>query len=474
MPLVSAPPRGHTRAAMLRLATLLGPDLKETLARDPDELLEALEEFHPEDIAEVVSGLEDLDTSVALVRALPDEFRAEVLERVDDEVRARILEKLGTEEAAEVLAEMSADERVDALQELPEAVAEKILDRLEETEPEVAEEVRELAAYPEGTAGALMTTEYVSVSPETKVWQVIEEVRRASTERTAEMISYVYAVAYGHKLVGVASLRDLILADPSKSFADIMTENVVHVPPTMDQEEVARAIAKYDLTALPVVDSTGVMLGVVTVDDVVDVVIAEATEDAQRMGAVSPIEDAYFDTGYWEFVRKRAGWLVVLFLGGLLTATVMDAFEDDMRQMMELVVFIPLIISSGGNSGSQSSSLLIRALAVGEVAPRDWWRVLLREASIGVTLGLILGVVGFTRAYFVGAHGNVAIALVVGVSVVMIVLLGTLVGSLLPLLIKRLGLDPAVSSTPFIASLVDVLGLLVYFTVATTILAVFH
>jgi len=456
----------------MRLATLLGPDLKQTLADDPAELLEALEEFHAEDIAEVVADLDD-DVAIAFMRLLPEELAADVLERVDEEARSRILEMLGTEEAAEVLAEMSADDRVDALQELPDEVAEKILDHLEETEPEVADEVRELRAWDAESAGGIMTTEYVSLPPETKIWQTIDHVRAVSHEGSVETISYVYVLAYGDKLVGVVSLRDLILADPSKSLADVMTENVVRALPTADQEEVARLIAKYDLSAVPVVDEKGEMLGVVTVDDVVDVVIDEATEDAQRMGAVSPIEDSYFETGYWEFVRKRAGWLVVLFLGGLLTATVMRAFEQEMSTMIELVVFIPLIISSGGNTGSQSSSLVIRALAVGEVVPGDWWRIFYREVSIGLTLGVLLGAVGFVRAYFFGGNGSLPIALVVASSVLVIVLMGTLIGSLLPLGIKRVGLDPAVSSTPFIASLVDVIGLLVYFSLAISIMRAF-
>ena len=457
----------------MRLATLLGPDLKQTLADDPGELLDALEEFHAEDIAEVVSDLED-DVALSLMLLLPEELAAEVLERVDEDVRTRILKMLGTNAAAEVLAEMSPDDRVDALQELPDDVAEKILDRLEETEPEVAEEVRELRAYDTSSAGGIMTTDYVSLPPESKVWQTIDHVREKSQEGRAETISYIYVLAFGGKLVGVVSLRDLILAAPSKSLADIMTENIVRAPPTAHQEEVARLIAKYDLSAVPIVDENGEMLGVVTVDDVVDVVIEEATEDAQRMGAVVPITDSYFETGYWEFVRKRAGWLVVLFLGGLLTATVMRAFEHEMATMIELVVFIPLIISSGGNTGSQSSSLVIRALAVGEVVPGDWWRVFYREVSIGMTLGVLLGAVGFARAYFFGGDGSLAIAIVVASSVVVIVLMGTVVGSILPLGIKRIGLDPAVSSTPFIASLVDVLGLLVYFSLATTIMKAFR
>jgi magnesium transporter len=460
----------------MKLAVLLGPDLKETLAENPEALREALEEFHPEDIAEVVSDLDDLETTLTLLRALPDEFRAEVLERVDDEVRARILERLGTEEAAEVLAEMSADERVDALQELPEAVAEKILDHLEETEPEVAEEVRTLAAYAEGTAGALMTTEYVSVSPDAKVWQVIDQVRKASAERTAEMISYVYAVAYGGKLVGVASLRDLILADPSKAFADIMTENVVSVPPTMDQEEVAKAIAKYDLTALPVADPSGVLLGVVTIDDVVDVVQEAATEDIQKLGGLEALDTPYMQTGMLSMIKKRAGWLSALFLGEMLTASAMGHYEEEIARAVVLALFVPLIISSGGNSGSQATTLIIRAMALGEVTFRDWWKVVRRELVAGMSLGAILAVIGVVRIFvwqaLFHAYGDhpVEIAATVAVSLVGVVTWGTLSGSMLPFVIRRLGFDPASASAPFVATLVDVSGLIIYFNVAQVVL----
>jgi magnesium transporter len=252
---------------------------------------------------------------------------------------------------------------------------------------------------------------------------------------------------------------------------DVMSENVVYVHPELLQEEVARTFQKYAFSALPVVDDGGRMLGLVTVDDVIGVVIDEATEDVQMMGAVQPIDDAYFATDFWTFIKKRAPWLVVLFVGELLTASVMHSYERELAVLVDLVIFIPLIISSGGNAGSQSSSLVIRAMAVGEVRPTDWARILVREAGIGLVLGVVLGVLGFLRAYLTGAEQALRIAAAVAVSVVSVVTTGTLVGSLLPLAIKRVGLDPAVSSTPFIASLVDVLGLLVYFSVSRIVFA---
>jgi magnesium transporter len=452
----------------MRLAKLLGPDLAQTLAQDPDELREALDSFHVEDIAELLQDLPQ-EEAVALFQAVPPDLTAAVIAHMSEEERTRILERLGAENAAEVLTEMAPDDRADAIQELSSPIAEMILSHIEETEPEIAEEARELASYPADSAGGLMTTEYVSLAPNTKVWQALEAVRQYSRQDKAETISYAYVVAFGGRIVGVVSLKELILNDPGVAVEDVMTDNVIFVRPDTHQEEVAKMFQKYSFSALPVVDEQGRMLGLVTVDDVIDVVVEEATEDAQMMGAVQPIEDAYFATDFWTFIKKRAPWLIVLFAGELLTATVMHGYEHELAILVDLVIFIPLIISSGGNSGSQSSSLIIRALAVGEVKPSDWLRILVREAGIGIILGLVLGAVGFARAFLLQEKEALRIAIAVSVSVVAVVTTGTLVGSLLPLGIKRIGLDPAVSSTPFIASLVDVLGLLVYFSIARMI-----
>lgn len=453
----------------MRLATLFGPDFHATLAEDPNAFREALAEFHEEDIAEIVTDL-PLEDVVALLRVLPDDFGAGVLERLTDEARSQILEKLKIEEAATLLAEMAPDDRADAVQDLELPLQARLLAELDKTEPEAAEELRELARYPAGSVGSIMTPAFVGLAPDTKIWKVIDELRHLSRSGDAEIIYYVYGVAYGDKLVGVVSLRDLILADPSQELSDVMTENVVRILDTDDREEAARAIAKYDFHALPVVDSHGCMLGLVTVDDVVDVVIDEATEDAQMMGAVSPMEEGYLQTNLFVYWKSRVTWLVVLFLGGFLTANVMHSFEGQLERVIELAMFIPLIISTGGNAGSQSATLVIRALSLGEVRPGDWMRVLGREALAGVALGLVVGVLGFARAYFASEEHALALALVVSISILSVVMVGSLVGSLLPLLIQKVGLDPAVSSTPFIASLSDVIGLLVYLGVATALL----
>ncbi|MBK6576157.1 MAG: magnesium transporter [Sandaracinaceae bacterium] len=456
----------------MRLSSLLGPDLRAVLESDPESLREALADFHAEDIAEILDDLEEGD-AIALMRALTPELAASVIERINPELQVMFLRGLTATDAVTVLREMDPDDLVDVLQELEHAERAPLLNELERVDVEAAEEARELVLYGPDTAGGLMTTEFVALPPTTKVWEAIQAVRRAAAEGEVETIYYVYVCGYGNKLLGVVSLRDLILGDPGQELEHLMIEKVVHVGPLDDQEKVADIIARYDLSAVPVVDSGFALLGMVTVDDVVDVVIEEATEDAQMMAGVMPLEDSYFATGLFDFVWKRGVWLVVLFLGQLLTATVMEVNQLTLQRTMELALFIPLIISSGGNVGSQSSTLIIRALAVGEIESRDWMRVVARELAIGLMLGLVLGAMGFLRGYVAGGEAApFALAIVVSASILGIVSLSAVVGAVLPLIIKRVGLDPAVSSTPFIASVVDVLGLMVYFGVAQYVFSV--
>lgn len=461
--------------APVHVSKLLGPDIEKALESEPEALAEALSELHIEDLAEVVAEL-PADQLVRLLHVLPLELAADVLSRLPDPVGGVALEQLGPQRAARVLASIAPDDAADLVQELTAGAREQILDHIGEREPEMAADMRTLAGFGPDTAGGLMTTGFVAIAPEQTASQAIDEVRRLTREEHHEVIYYLYVVAY-ERLVGVLSLRDLIVSDAHSKVSDIMTSNVVKVPPTEDQEEVARTMAKYDLSAIPVVDDNGALLGVVTIDDVVDVMVEEATEDAQKAGAVMPMEEGYFQTGFGDFVRSRVTWLVVLFIGELATASVMHHYEAQVAAVMDLVIFIPLIISSGGNSGSQSSSLLIRALALGQVTPRDWPRVFKRELLVGLALGGMLGAVGFARAYLgtamsatPGPVAPMAMGLMVAAAVVAVVTLGTLVGSLMPLAIRRLGLDPAVSSTPFVASLVDVVGLMVYFSIARMIL----
>ncbi len=442
---------------------LILPDVAEALRTDPGSVVELTDELHPPDIADIVVELDE-ELGLTLVRALPVEMAARVFAAIDPGRRVDLYKSLLAaegERAIDIAEEMSPDDRADLLAELDEEARSAVLARMDRAE---SREVRALLAYPEGTAGALMTTAFLSLSADLTAGRAIEEVRRIAAEM--ETIYDAYAVDPSGLLVGVVSLRDLVIAPAEKTIREIMEPHVIAVPATADQEEVARLVAKYDLFALPVLDEQRRIVGIITIDDVVDVVEEEATEDVQRLGAVEPLEGGYFATGFWEFVRKRAGWLVVLFLGELFTASAMRHYEDSFRAVAALVIFIPLIISSGGNAGSQSASLMIRSLALGDVRPRDFGRVIVRELVIGLTLGIGLCVFGIARVLLWDQTRSVAFAVTVAAAIVGVVTLGAVVGSGFPLILKRLGLDPAVSSTPFIASLVDVLGLILYFEIA--------
>jgi magnesium transporter len=337
-------------------------------------------------------------------------------------------------------------------------------------------EVTALLAYAEDAAGGLMNPRYARVRPDATVDEAISYLRRQARERT-EVIYYAYVLDDAQRLLGVASFRDLFAAAPDKRVRDVMHTDVVSVREDMDQEAVSRVFAESDLPAIPVVDAEGRMKGIVTVDDIVDVVEEEATEDIQKIGGVEALGAPYLEMSFGAMVRKRGGWLAALFLGEMLTATAMAFFEDEIAKAVVLAVFLPLIISSGGNSGSQASTLVIRAMALGEVRVRDWWRVAGREVMTGVVLGLILAVIGFVRIVIWQKIGHVygehylLVATTVSLSLVGVVTFGTLAGSMLPFLLRRLGLDPASASAPFVATLVDVTGLVIYFVVGSVILS---
>jgi magnesium transporter len=352
---------------------------------------------------------------------------------------------------------------------LPEAVGDVILEKLEKVDPEAAEDVREIEKYPETSAGHLMTTRYVHVPPETSVAGAIQAVRQHAEDHH-ENIYNVYALEPGDRLVGVASLRDLLLASPSMRLNEIMRTNVITVDAQLDQEEVARQMGKYDLNVMPVVDEKGAILGVITIDDIVDVLTAEQTEDVQKLGAVEPLDVPYFRTSFMTFIKKRGVWLVILFVEEFFTQTALRYYDPVFEAIKGAAYYVPLLISAGGNSGSQSSTLIIRGLAVGEVKPSDWWRILVREAAMGVVLGMILACLAFVRVLMYPEQ-HTDFALTVALTLIGIVTTGCTIGSLLPLVLKRFGLDPATSSTPFIASLVDVLGIIIFVHVAKLVMA---
>jgi magnesium transporter len=367
---------------------------------------------------------------------------------------------------------LAPDDAADVIQEAPHAERAGLLALLDNA---TRTEVAALLSYAEDEAGGLMNPRYARVRPEMSVDEALSYLRRQARERL-ETIYYAYVLDAQQRLLGVVSFRELFAAPGDKKVQEVMHPEVVTVSEQMDQEAVSQLFAHHDLIALPVVDAEGRMKGIVTIDDIVDVVQEEATEDIQKIGGMEALDGPYLQIGFAHMVKKRAGWLSALFLGEMLTATAMGYYEHEIARAVVLALFIPLIISSGGNSGSQASTLVIRAMALGEVRLRDWWRVIHRELAAGFALGSILGAIGLTRillwparAQLYGEH-YLLVGLTVAFSLVGVVLFGTIAGSMLPFILRRLGFDPASASAPFVATLVDVTGLVIYFTVASVIL----
>ncbi len=364
------------------------------------------------------------------------------------------------------------DDAADLVQESEEDEREALLALLDE---QTRREVLALLAYAEDDAGGLMNPRYTRVRADVSVDEAISYLRRQARER-AENVYYVYVIDADLRLVGVVSLRELFVAASDRTVRDIMSTELVVARGDMDQEELGRLFAEHDLQAIPVVDADGHMQGIVTVDDIVDVLQEEATEDIQKIGGTEALDAPYLEVGYRSMLSKRVVWLAVLFVGELLTATAMGKFENEIAKAVVLSVFIPLIISSGGNSGSQASTLVIRAMALGEITLADWWRVIYRELIQGVSMGSILGAIGLGRVFvwesLFHTYGSntLALGITVAVSVMGVVTFGTLAGSMLPFLLKRAGLDPASASAPFVATLVDVTGIVIYFSIASLML----
>lgn len=455
------------------LAALIVPDLLELLEEHPESIGPQTEEMHPADLADIAEALPEKMVR-AFLSALPKERAGEVLEYLDEHLRTMVLEELTAVEAASIMSEMTPDERADALDELDEETADDIL---AEFEPEEKAETERLLEYDPYTAGGLMTTEFVSVDENLTAEEALVAVRAMSRAGRREAMYTVYTVDGNGRLRGVLSLRELLASPDGTPLSELAWSEVVSVAPDMPQEEVSQITSNYDLVALPVVDSEKRLLGVVTVDDVIDVIQEEGTEDAQKFGGMEALEEPYMQIGLWQNVRKRGGWLAVLAASEMLTASVMARYEDEIGRVLLLSQFIPLVMSSGGNSGSQATSLIIRAMALGEVTIGDWWRVVLREIPAGFILGLLLGSLAFVRIsvwhalglYNYGPH-SMLIASTVGLALVGIVTIGSITGSMLPFLLKRLGFDPASASAPFVATLVDVSGISIYFGIAYLVL----
>jgi magnesium transporter len=456
---------------MTMLGPLLGPDIEELIAqRQFPELREVLTAFSPADVAEILEDLTPSELAVVF-RILPRDKAADIFEHLPLTLQETLVHGLGTEDVAAVLNEMDPDDRTNLLEELPANVTQRLLALLTPQERKIA---TTLLGYPPESVGRRMTPDYVAIRPDWTIGEALNYIRRVGKDK--ETLNVLYVIDDHGRLIDDLKLRELILADPERRVSDLMDTKFVALRADEDQEECVRAFQRYDRVALPVTDSAGVLVGMVTVDDVLDVVEAEATEDMQKLGGMEALDMPYMQVGFFTMVRKRALWLCALFLGQTLTATAMGHFEEEISRAVVLALFVPLIISSGGNCGSQATSLIIRAFAVREVSLRDWWQVMYREMGAGFALGLVLGALALLRIVFwpwrlevYGEH-YVLVATAVALSLVGVVLYGSLVGAMLPFILRRIGLDPAVSSAPFVATLVDVMGIIIYFTIAALVL----
>jgi magnesium transporter len=440
-------------------------------SRDMHELRDLLVERLPADVAELVSERTPEDRAV-IFRILPREFGAEVFENLDSNRQLEVLSALGDHRVALILNEMAADDRTAFFEDLPPATARRFLTLLSPEERSVA---LALLGYPENSVGRLMSPEYLAVEEDFKVGEVLLHIRKYGAEISS--LDVMYVLDRNAKLIGELAIREVLLADPEQKVEGIMDSGVVSLDVNQDQEFALRQFKKYDCKVMPVVGTNGTLLGIVTLDDILIVAEEEATEDIHKLGGMEALDFPYLEVSFFELVKKRAVWLTVLFLGELLTASAMGYFEKEIERAVVLALFIPLIISSGGNSGSQAASLIIRALAVGEIKLRDWLRVFLRELAAGLMLGAILGSIGFMRilvwSNFSNTYGPhyVELGIAVSISLLLTVIWGTLSGAMLPFLLSRLKLDPATSSAPFVATLVDVTGLVIYFSVSSFFLS---
>ncbi|TAL69521.1 MAG: magnesium transporter [Bacteroidetes bacterium] len=450
---------------------ILLPEIKELLdKRDFATIKEVLMDWNPADVADFIKLL-GKNEKVLIFRILPKEYATDVFEYLDIDLQLDLIKTIGHSEITEILNEMDPDDRTSLFEEIPAQAAKQLIMNLSHEERVVAQK---LLGYPENSVGRLMTPEYISIREQWTINEVFKFIRENG--KKSETLEMIYVIDEKGKLLDDIKIIDILLAQPDAIIKDLMDENFIYLNVNDDQETALHDFKKYDRNTLPVTDSSGILIGIVTSDDILDVAEEEATEDIHKGAAVRTLEEPYHTTSLFEMVKKRVSWLSILFLSEMLTTTAMQFFESELSKAVILAVFIPLIISSGGNSGSQASTLVIRALALREISIKDWFKVFRKEIITGLLLGIILGMIGFIRVsaaqMITGSFGIhwLLIAATIAVSIIGVVAWGTLMGSMLPLIIKKLGFDPATSSAPFVATLVDVTGLIIYFSVAMLVL----
>ncbi|MBM7097574.1 magnesium transporter [Bacillus sp. H-16] len=430
------------------------------IAEDIQEFRHLFLELHPQDQLDFFLELTEVQRKKVYEYLSPEEF-SEIFQELELEEQKSTIEELDTIYTQSVFAEMSADDAADFLGEVPEATVKRVLDGLES---EDAKDIRELLSYEEETAGAIMTKEFINITAQSTVRDVIELLRQEGPD--AETIYYLYVVNGNHELAGVVSLRDLIISDPNEKVENVMSTRLVSVKTDDDQEDVANLIKKYDFLAVPVVTSTNTLVGIITVDDIIDVIEEEATEDIGELAASRGATDVNLSS--FTAAKKRSPWIIMLMFFGLITAGVIGQFEQTLEQIVLLAVFIPLLMDSAGNTGTQSLAVMVRSLATGSFEKKGMFNTIKREFGTGIFLGLICAVVLMILIPIV--YGDVMIAIIVAVSLFFTLSIATIVGAVVPVIINKMKLDPAIASGPFITTVNDVLGLMIYFSFATAML----
>jgi magnesium transporter len=457
------------------LHQLIKPEFNELIeAKDWVALKEVLMDVPPADIAELLVGL-DGDVAVVVFRLLKKPVAADVFAELPTGKGVELLELFNKQQLSDVMINLEPDEQVALFEELPGHLTQRVMNSIK---PEDQKQIKKLLGYPEESVGRLMTPRYVRVKQDWTIDRSMAHIRKYA--EIAETLNVIYVVDDRERLIDDLRITQIIVADPDVTISTIMDDSFNALGVFDDQEEAVKMLAKYDRVALPVVDTDGVLVGIVTVDDVIDVAEEETTEDMQKMAAMDALDDVYSQTSIFSMVKKRLGWLIVLFIGQILTALTMGQYEELLSKVVFLSFFVPLIISSGGNSGAQAATLIIRALATDDIKSNEWKKVFSREFTSGLALGVLIGLLGFvTLIVWELVAGNpidqetILTAVVISSSLLTIVLFGNFVGAMLPFVLSKMGLDPAVSSAPFVATIVDVSGIIIYFSIAIFFLSEF-
>lgn len=428
-------------------------------------LRKEITDYQSADVAEILDRL-DVKDAIIVFRLLPKDFAADVFSRLSTDRQMKISMLVTEDELVEILDELYFDDKIDFLEEMPAYVVKRILRNASEAERKL---INQFLNYPEKSAGSLMTIEFIDLKKEMTVGEALEKIRRTGVDK--ETIYTCYAIDQERRLEGIVSLKDLVLAPAEKKIKDIMEDDFVYVTTLDHQEDVADVFKKYDLLSIPVVDQEKRLVGIITIDDIVDVIEAENTEDFQRMAALNPSRQEYLNTSVFDLARKRITWLLFLMLSATFTGYIIRRFENALQSVVALVTFIPMLMDTGGNAGSQSSTLIIRGIALGEIEFRDTLRIMWKEFRVSVLVGIVLAVVNFLRIYYLEQY-SLLIALTVSLTLFMLVIVAKLIGGTLPVIAKKIGLDPAIMASPMITTIVDAVGLALYFSLAVWILGI--